>query len=129
MSKTQLQTNNAKLSALITELQGKAAGGGGGGGVETCTVTITYRMLPPDASSGNYYYTSPDMIATTGTWSGNNFTVTVAKGTVFVLTNYGSTNYTISGDASLVLGGTAIITYMLYSVFHVNGDCTITYTP
>lgn len=28
MSKTQLQTNNAKLSALITELQGKAAGGG-----------------------------------------------------------------------------------------------------
>lgn len=30
MSKTQLQTNNAKLEALITELQGKAAGGGGG---------------------------------------------------------------------------------------------------
>ena len=26
MSKTQLQTNNAKLSALVTELQGKAAG-------------------------------------------------------------------------------------------------------
>jgi hypothetical protein len=28
LSKTQLQTNNARLSALITELQGKAAGGG-----------------------------------------------------------------------------------------------------
>ena len=27
MSKTQLQTNNAKLETLITELQGKAAGG------------------------------------------------------------------------------------------------------
>lgn len=27
MSKTQLQTNNSRLSALITELQGKAAGG------------------------------------------------------------------------------------------------------
>lgn len=40
MSKTQLQTNNAKLEALITELQGKAAGGGGGGGLETCQVTI-----------------------------------------------------------------------------------------
>ena len=38
MSKTQLQTNNAKLEALITELQGKAAGGGGG--LETCEVTI-----------------------------------------------------------------------------------------
>lgn len=30
-NKTQLQTNNSKLSALITELQGKAAGGGSGG--------------------------------------------------------------------------------------------------
>lgn len=30
MSKSQLQTNNSKLSALITELQGKAAGGGSG---------------------------------------------------------------------------------------------------
>lgn len=39
MSKTQLQTNNAKLSALITELQGKAAGGGGA--AETCTVTVS----------------------------------------------------------------------------------------
>ena len=38
MSKTQLQTNNAKLEALITELQGKAAGGGGA--AETCTVTV-----------------------------------------------------------------------------------------
>lgn len=39
MSKTQLQTNNAKLEALITELQGKAAGGGSGGGsIDTCTL-------------------------------------------------------------------------------------------
>lgn len=37
-NKTQLQTNNAKLEALITELQGKAAGGGSS--VETCTVEI-----------------------------------------------------------------------------------------
>lgn len=42
MSKTQLQTNNAKLSALITELQGKAVGGGSGGGtLETCTLQIS----------------------------------------------------------------------------------------
>ena len=40
MSKSQLQTNNAKLEALITELQGKAAGGGSGGSVETCTVYV-----------------------------------------------------------------------------------------
>lgn len=53
MSKSQLQTNNSKLSALITELQGKAAGGGSGGGsVETCTVVLTaeqYGYRP-------YYY-------------------------------------------------------------------------
>ena len=43
-NKTQLQTNNAKLEALITELQGKAAGGGsGGGGLETCQVTIRHE--------------------------------------------------------------------------------------
>lgn len=43
MSKTQLQTNNAKLSALITELQGKAAGGGGAA-PETCTVVLHYPV-------------------------------------------------------------------------------------
>ena len=43
MSKTQLQTNNARLSALITELQGKAAGGGGGS-VETCTIALNYPV-------------------------------------------------------------------------------------
>ena len=37
MSKTQLQTNNTRLSQLITELQGKAVGGGS---VETCSVSI-----------------------------------------------------------------------------------------
>lgn len=41
MSKSQLQTNNSKLSALITELQGKAAAGGGSSGtLETCTVSL-----------------------------------------------------------------------------------------
>ena len=40
MSKTQLQSNNARLASLIEELRGKAAGGGGGGTVETCTIRI-----------------------------------------------------------------------------------------
>ena len=105
-----------------------AGSGGGSGSVETCTVTVTYEMIPPDSSSGNYYYTSPDMIASTGTWSEYNFTVTVAKGTVFVLLKYGGSTYVISGSASLVLGGSDPNTYELYSAFLVNGDCTITYT-
>lgn len=37
-NKTQLQTNNAKLTSLISELLGKAAGGGS---AEMCTVTIS----------------------------------------------------------------------------------------
>ena len=37
MSKTQLQTNNTRLSSLIQELQGKAAGGGS---VETCNLRL-----------------------------------------------------------------------------------------
>ena len=54
MSKTQLQTNNAKLSALITELQGKAAGGGGG--LETCEVTIVQEWGGNDDPALLYVY-------------------------------------------------------------------------
>lgn len=50
MSKTQLQTNNTRLSQLITELQGKAVGGGSGGSVETCTVVLR------DADNASYLY-------------------------------------------------------------------------
>ena len=56
MSKTQLQTNNSKLSALITELQGKAAGGGGGGGLETCQVTIRQEWGGNDDPEFLYLY-------------------------------------------------------------------------
>lgn len=45
-NKTQLQTNNARLASLITELEGKAAGGGGS--VETCTVEVRSTALPAD---------------------------------------------------------------------------------
>lgn len=47
MSKTQLQTNNAKLESLIAELQGKAAGGGGN--VETCSVEINHWGMMNEA--------------------------------------------------------------------------------
>lgn len=52
MSKNQLQTNNAKLEALITELQGKAAGGGGGGSLETGTLTTVTSFV---ISNTDYY--------------------------------------------------------------------------
>ena len=40
-NKTQLQTNNSKLTSLIAELQGKAAGGGSGEGASIVTGTLT----------------------------------------------------------------------------------------
>lgn len=50
MSKAQLQTNNTKLSALITELQGKAAGGGSGGGFKM----VSGRYSPTSTDYMNY---------------------------------------------------------------------------
>lgn len=47
MSKTQLQTNNSKLSALITELQGKAADG-----ESTVAYTIHIGSTDPTADIG-----------------------------------------------------------------------------
>lgn len=54
MSKTQLQSNNARLASLIDELKGKATGGGGS--AETCTVTINYKYGAPN--NAFYVYTS-----------------------------------------------------------------------
>lgn len=53
MSKIQLQINNAKLEALITELQGKAAGGGSGSGLEYESISaFTYTV--DDVSGASY---------------------------------------------------------------------------
>lgn len=61
MSKSQLQTNNAKLEALITELQGKATGGGSGGGSpETCTVIIGGGGMLLSGGILGYAYTTLD---------------------------------------------------------------------
>ena len=52
-NKTQLQTNNTALDALITRVNAakdvaaslpESGGGGGGGSMETCTVTITIGL-------------------------------------------------------------------------------------
>lgn len=63
-NKTQLQTNNTALDALITRVNAAKdtaaslpeAGGGGGGSVETCTVTIT--IGPSGGALGYVAYTS-----------------------------------------------------------------------
>lgn len=49
-NKEQLQTNNAKLSELITELQGKAAGGGGSGlsALPWCNMKVSFSEAHDD---------------------------------------------------------------------------------
>jgi hypothetical protein len=61
-NKTQLQTNNTALDALITrvnaakEVAASLPEAGSGGDVETCTVTLNYQRL----SLGAVVYTTPD---------------------------------------------------------------------
>ena len=58
MSKTQLQTNNAKLEALITELQGKVAGSGSSGSLDTCTIVINNEIASQNHGLYAYAFTT-----------------------------------------------------------------------
>ena len=44
---TKLATLETAITALETELEGKASGGSGGGSIETCTVTVEYKHYNP----------------------------------------------------------------------------------
>lgn len=130
-----VSAETAEYTSLLTDLETAidalpdAGSGGSGGSVETCTVTVSeeYPGMGTVASSGAYYYTGADMAFSTGQWtSGESFSVTVAKGTVLILINYGGVTYRITGDAELVFGGRLTGTSsMNISVFSINGDCTI----
>lgn len=54
-NKTQLQTNNTKLAALIETLSGKAAGGGS---VDTCTIVINNEVYNLGHGLGTYAFTT-----------------------------------------------------------------------
>lgn len=104
MSKTQLQTNNAKLEALITELQGKAAGGGGGASLETCAVIVKGCKA--------VYYTGVENGATVAKAStGANATAThniiVCKNSMVVCA-------LLQGTSIIVTGGELNASYLTY---------------
>lgn len=126
-----LVADNIKSGVNIFGVAGTYEGSGGGssgGSVETCTVTVNERRpgLNTYASSGDYYYTGADMVFATGQWTaGTTFTATIAKGTAFIIKNFGGTGYSISGSASLLLGG-VFYDDTTVSIFSVNGDSTIT---
>lgn len=125
MSKTQLQTNNAKLESLITELQGKAAGGSGGGNVETCMVTVSgaYKVFYTTYADGAYGYgigttTLNNVVCDTaiviewGNISGASPSVTTNRDIELLEQEpiYGGTGYTIIARATSTSGGSITIT-------------------
>lgn len=112
MSKTQLQTNNEKLTALITELEGKAAGGGS---VETCTVSFTDNTRENLDKTATYM--GPDG-GVTMSWDGS--TITVNKDTLIVIEGGYFSAYTLTITNAKLIKELGII-----GVFEVTGDATI----
>lgn len=111
-NKTQLQTNNGKLSELIQTLQTK--GSGSGGGVETCTVTVGGTLDPVTATVlDNGVIKS---IATTSSPIEN----VVCGGTVVVFSMAGGLTFSATGAEMLVSPGG----YNSYNVFAIDPDAT-----
>lgn len=117
MSKTQLQTNNTKLEALITELQGKAAGGGSGGSVEMCTVE--FLADAPIASNQMLTYLDADSNIITKTPSSSEWMIGF---TLSVPANTPIESSSAFGMLAITGGAIKLSTFCL----HITGDSTIT---
>lgn len=129
-NKTQLQTNNSKLSSLITELQGKAAGGSGGTNYETCTVTFT-----SSATAHIIYYTlengEPLMATNYTPYAYSNFSLDVIKGSSVAFGKDVSVPiyqaFQTTGDIEMVGGNNATQSPSTAGyVFKISGDGSIT---
>jgi hypothetical protein len=133
-NKTQLQTNNSNLDALIARVNiakdtAASLPEAGGGSVETCTVQFSYMDYLCD-TPGVLYYTKPDLTSGQATYQASRdnplqppSSVTVLKNSIVVLTStvppeefWGN----LSGDCEPLIesfiGGWA---------FRVNGDCAV----
>jgi hypothetical protein len=104
-NKTQLQTNNTALDALITRVNAAKDVapslpdvGGGGSGDETPAflVEFIYSDPPGVVEAPTVYYTDENMQPQTVTVS-NNLTITVAANTIIAMTRWGSTHKTLYG--------------------------------
>lgn len=123
---TKLASLETAVTALETELAGKASGGGGGS-VETCMVTVTSTRSGTPATcyyidSGlNYTEESGNMLATS-------FSIEVAKNSILLLSTY------IDCEALIISGGSmkgsitsGVLSGRLANLywFVINGNATI----
>lgn len=142
-NKTQLQTNNTKLTSLIETLQGKAAGGGGGGSIETCTVTLDTSSASSDyhittEGAGNLIWTTVENGEITLKSLCSPFhnaistvypSINCIKGTTIIL---GISTYLATDTFQFsCTGGVEIVSYggnTLGCLFKVTGDGSITWS-
>ena len=103
-NKTQLQTNNTNLDALITRVNAAKdtvaslpnAGSSGGGGVSSATITIS-TANGPVLTTPLIYYTTDTMEIVNNAPVSSGMTITVAVGTILV-TSGGSSMDSATGD-------------------------------
>ena len=126
-NKTQLQTNNMKLDALIETLRGKASGSGGGTSVETCEIEI-HTFSEIDALI--YVTIENDQVVTKTIENSTNSSLTIhpIKGSALSIV-FRSAMPTFDNEAECIT-----YIYTLYSsfqedilieVYNVNGSGTI----
>lgn len=120
MSKSQLQTNNTRLSQLITELQGKAAGGGSGGSVETCTVTFATGDPFTPTETCIVIYVGADGQAQSQQWIPGSTVITVIKGSHVVVVNWNMQSERTNTDELYLYSGAC-------GVYKIIADAVFTY--
>ena len=123
-NKTQLQTNNTNLDALITRVNAAKdvaaslpeAGGESDGNVETCTITFTVS-IPGNATI--CYYTDGNTLElkTTNT---NNTTIIIPMNSIVVMTGW---NAMVSANGLY----SEIFYDMEYAAYYISGNCSFSY--
>jgi hypothetical protein len=131
LNKTQLQTNNNTLEALITRVNAAkdtAASlpeAGGGSEIQTCTITITkdagdyFNPAAPAIETPTFYYVDASTL-TIQSISTLDAIIVVPVNSIIVVTEWTSM-YNKSGLC------TEIFYHMGRAAFAINGDCTLKY--
>ena len=100
---TKLATLETAISALESELEGKASGGSGGTSIETCTVTVTC----PNATDWGYAYTAYNgtVITSIGLLSVGQNTLTlenvICRSSIFLYDTRGEEPFLQLSDATM----------------------------
>lgn len=122
--KTELQSNNTDLQAILATINALPEAGGGGGSVETCRVMFADFEIPEDALDSIIAYTDENSQVVSKAY--REFDVHVLSASAYDV--YGSvtvkvgTLFYINSWMDLVEGEGIVLDR---SAFVINGDCSI----